>query len=160
MITVQGFITAFGTKPLKLPSAGGKPSNISYCQVCAEEEAVGSTRGSHKTFTMFPTTTSPLARVSSFKVASESQKLRTPIIRPQRRGQLLGLKATWGSHCEMTDWSDPVHEVPRSKRTALHRHSQGLKFTASWTSQSSGPATQAVASSEQPAPPAPCRYFC
>lgn len=45
MITGQGFITAFGTKPLKLPFAGGKPSNISYCQVCAEEEAVGSTRG-------------------------------------------------------------------------------------------------------------------
>lgn len=98
-------------------------------------EAPGESR---KTFTMFPATTSPLASVSSFKVASESQKLRSSIIRPQRRGQLLGLKATWVSHCEMTDWSDPVHEVPRSKRTALlHRHSQGLKFRASWTSQSS-----------------------
>lgn len=64
---------------------------------------------------------------SSFKVASESQKLRSSIIRPQRRGQLPGLKATWVSHCEMTDWSDPVHEVPQSKRTALHCHSQGLK---------------------------------
>lgn len=47
MITGQGFITAFGTKPSELPSAGGKPSNISYCQMCAEEEAVGSTWGSH-----------------------------------------------------------------------------------------------------------------
>lgn len=94
VITGQGFITAFGTKPLELPSAGGKPSDISYCQVCAEEEAVGSTRGSHKTFTMFPATTSPLGSVSSFKVASESQKLRSSIIRPQRRGQLPGLKAT------------------------------------------------------------------
>lgn len=160
VITGQGFITAFGTKPLELPSAGGKPSDISYCQVCAEEEAVGSTRGSHKTFTMFPATTSPLGSVSSFQVASESQKLRSSIIRPQRRGQLPGLKATWVSHCKMTDWSDPVHEVPRSKRTALHCRSQGLKLTASWTSQSSGPATQAMASSELPAPPAPCRYFC
>lgn len=40
--------------------------------MCAEEEAGGSTRWSHKTFTMFPAMASPLTSFS-FKVASESQ---------------------------------------------------------------------------------------
>lgn len=130
VITGQGMRTAFGIKPSKLPFASGK--TVKYF-LLPGVYTIGSTKWSHETFTMFPSSNFPSN--FSFKVATELQ--------PNSGTLSSGLKGKTSSQnwrqpeYPTVKWqngvSDPVPEALGSNKIACHSHSQELQFTARWT---------------------------
>lgn len=118
-IAGRGFRTAFGTKPLKLPFASGKTLKYFLLPGVCRRGSCGEHPVISQNIHCGPSYQLPLF---SFKFASGLHtNSRTLVTRPQRKGQLPGLKASWMSHCEMTQTG-----VIQENCT-----SQGLKFIAS-----------------------------